>query len=263
MKQLLLKDYQTKADLLYSDFLQLQESIGEDLDLSNVDVDFLMLRMFKIFYNINPSDAKLLTDEQKELILGKLFDVLTQPRAELSTIINWKGIDYGLMNFDVMTAGELIDLDTLYLEKDLLSLTSIIYRPIISYNENGDYIIEEYKGFNNVFKDAGLNLIEGFSDWLNINLSEFKTGYPDIYKTNLNEDGEIEEEFEEYSEGISLGMSEKEAFVETYGPYMEFIYVITGGDLLRKGEVFKMNANDFMFSVDYLIKKNKIENMKK
>lgn len=49
-------------------------------------------------------------------------------------------------------------------------------------------------------------------------------------------------------------------FTDEYGAYMEMIYVLTGGDLLRKGECFNMEAYSFLFDVQYLLRKRKIEN---
>lgn len=49
-------------------------------------------------------------------------------------------------------------------------------------------------------------------------------------------------------------------FTEEYGAYMEMIYIMTGGNLLLKGDVFKMPAHSFLFDVQYLLRKRKIEN---
>ena len=50
MKDLKVKDYKTKADIKYSDFMEFRKSIPEDIDIEDVDVDFLTMRILKIFY---------------------------------------------------------------------------------------------------------------------------------------------------------------------------------------------------------------------
>ena len=80
--------------------------------------------------------------------------------------------------------------------------------------------------------------------------------YPFIYKQDeeLDDDGDGE---------ISLGMSEKDAFLAEYGAYTEIVYMIAQGDVLKTEEVFKMKAHKFLFWGEYLLKKRKIEDIKK
>ena len=48
-------------------------------------------------------------------------------------------------------------------------------------------------------------------------------------------------------------------FTDEYGAYMEMIYILLNGDLLRMEEVFKLEAHNFLFKVQYLIRKRSIE----
>lgn len=48
-------------------------------------------------------------------------------------------------------------------------------------------------------------------------------------------------------------------FSDHYGPYMEILYLITKGDLLRADEVFKKPADEIVFFGEYLLWKRKVE----
>lgn len=162
-KELIVKDYQTKADIKYSDFEQLTKSL-EGQNLEDIDPNFLTMRILKIFYNISPTEARKLKQEQVDLLVGKIGLILNQPKSELKTIIEMNGKQYGLIpKFVDITAGELIDLDELYREKNFIGLTSILYRPIIgNINKIGEYQIEEYTGYNDKFKNISLDIVEGY-----------------------------------------------------------------------------------------------------
>lgn len=58
-------------------------------------------------------------------------------------------------------------------------------------------------------------------------------------------------------------MSEKQSFTEYYGNYMELVYLVCSGDLLRMNEVFEKDAHEFIFIAEYLYRKRKIENKTK
>lgn len=161
-KEIILKDYQTRSDIKYSDFVSFIESVGGDVEA--VETDFITMRILKVFYNLGPKDARLLKQSQVELLITKILNVLQQPKGEMKNIIEMNGIKYGLIpNFSEVTMGELIDLDELYREKDFIKLTSILYRPIIGeINGVGEYNIEEYDGYDDKFKDITLDIIEGY-----------------------------------------------------------------------------------------------------
>ena len=79
--------------------------------------------------------------------------------------------------------------------------------------------------------------------------------YPHIYSTGIEDNNDEES-------NISLFQnSEKEDFTEDYGGYLELIYLITNGDLLKANSVYEMPAHEFLFYCQYLLRKRKIENM--
>lgn len=158
-KTLDIPDIQSLMDIKYKDFKKFQDILG----LQDGDSDeFIMYKMVDIFYGIKKDDARKLTPEQFELLVGKVTTAIAQP-TKLTTTFKYNGVTYGLIpNFEKITAGELIDLDTLFKEKNLIQLMSILYRPIVGeINNRGEYRIEEYKGFTNVFEDIPAYYVEG------------------------------------------------------------------------------------------------------
>lgn len=164
MKQIGVKDYQSKSDIKYADYLQLKKLIPNPEDLEHIDPDFLIQRMLKIFYNINPSDYRALKQEQVDLLMDKLNNVLNSSISPFKNIITLDGVQYGFIpKFEDITVGELIDLEDRFKEDDLISLASILYRPVKGLiNPLGEYEIEEYKGYDNRFANITLDLVEGF-----------------------------------------------------------------------------------------------------
>jgi len=156
-----LKDYKTKADMLFKDFDEFQSLIKEG---DNIDVKFLERRILKIFYGIDLKTMRKLSLHQIELLIAKINLVLTQPESKRLNIIQMDGIQYGFIpNFDDCTAGELIDMDDCLDNKDFISLTSIVYRPIIgNVNKKGEYKIAEYDGYNKLFERVNLEVVEGY-----------------------------------------------------------------------------------------------------
>lgn len=166
MKKIVLRDYQSKSDILFKDFQEfskIQEEMGID-DITSMDEQFLQNRLLKIFYNINPSDQRLLQQSQIELLVNKLLVVISQPKSEFKNIIIIGDKKYGFIpNFEKITSGELIDLDSYLLDKNYIGIISILYRPIIGdINKKGEYRIEEYKGDNSKeFEFLTLDIVEG------------------------------------------------------------------------------------------------------
>lgn len=48
-------------------------------------------------------------------------------------------------------------------------------------------------------------------------------------------------------------------FLDKYGAYVEMIYIISNGDMMKLNEVTAMPARQFLFLSEYLIEKRRIE----
>lgn len=156
------KELKSKRDIKFTDLLRLREVIDGVPD-EELDLEFLSFRILDIFYGIRRRDARMLKPEQIELLINN-FNTAMAEETSFNNVLIKDGIEYGFIpNFsEQLTAGELIDLDTLLKEKDYISILSILYRPIIgTFNGKGEYRIEEYKGYDDKFKDVSAFDVEG------------------------------------------------------------------------------------------------------
>ena len=60
----------------------------------------------------------------------------------------------------------------------------------------------------------------------------------------------------------TIGDEYRKEFAEMYGGYVELVYLLAGGDLLRYTEVMNMPTKDFLFFGNYLLHKKFVENIK-
>ena len=150
VKQLKVKDIKSMRDYTYTTFKSFME-------VSNIITDNdkeLGYKILDMFYDIKRKDAKLLSSEQYELLIKKVSDTFND-EIKLQNIIIMDGVTYGFIpKFDDITAGELIDLDSLLLEEKWIEIFSILYRPIIGeINKKGEYRIVEYTEYDDRFKN--------------------------------------------------------------------------------------------------------------
>lgn len=188
MKQLILKDYQSKADIVFSEFQEFTK-IQDEMDMNNItelDEQFLQNRLLKIFYNINPSDQRDLQQSQIELLVNKLLTILQGPKSKFKNIVVISDEKFGFIpDFEKITAGELIDMDAYLKDKNFVALTALLYRPLIGeINKKGEYRVEDYKGENiEKFKFVTLDVIEGYMEL-------FTTSYQILKATTLTHTGQ-------------------------------------------------------------------------
>lgn len=82
--------------------------------------------------------------------------------------------------------------------------------------------------------------------------------FPFIYKVS---ESNLEEEIMYTEDGIRLyDGNEYDMFIQEYGAYMEMIYILSNGDLMKMDIIFEMNAIDFLFRCEYLMRKKELEN---
>lgn len=167
IKDLYLKDYKTKTDIKYSDFIQFKALVPEGTKPEEVDVEFLTMRVLTIFYGIKPKDSRNLKQSQVTMLTEKVMKAINGPVSQLSKTIEMNGKIYGLIpNFKDITLGELIDMDKMYELERYAELTSILYRPIIGeINKHGEYEIEPYQGAHKEFSEITVDIVEGYMDF--------------------------------------------------------------------------------------------------
>lgn len=120
----------------YQKFLKIQKN--------NTDPYFLQCKMIEIFCHLDAKSVRLLklSDADRIVhILNGMFD----SKPELIRTFTMNNIEYGIVpDFDAISLGEYIDLDTYIGDWDnMLIAMNVLYRPV--KNKMGDrYIIKDY-----------------------------------------------------------------------------------------------------------------------
>lgn len=60
----------------------------------------------------------------------------------------------------------------------------------------------------------------------------------------------------------TIGDDYRQEFAEDYGGYVEVIYMICKGDILKVPDVMQMKLTDFLYWGEYLLRKKFVENIK-
>jgi hypothetical protein len=132
------------------------------------------------------------------------------------------------------TAGRFIDMETFIKDQDDEAFVKATIKPRLPWLK----IPEKVKAFA-----VALYMIES---------DELKQNYPWIYNPPS---------FPSSNE-MSTGTIEREAFAQTYGGYMEMVYLCANQQVLNFDKVFEMPTEKFLFLSEYLIRKRIVENLK-
>ena len=104
---------------------------------TNQDDQYLRLAMVSIFCDVSVEDIKKISSKDFIDISNQLTNVLKEtPRHLKRFIIN--GVEFGFIpNLENITAGEYIELDTLFKDEETyLEQMAVMYRPIVSKHKN-------------------------------------------------------------------------------------------------------------------------------
>ena len=120
----------------YQKFLKIQEN--------NDDVYFLQCKMIEIFCNLDAVSVRLLKVLDANRVMDILNDMLNST-PELIRTFKLGGIEYGIIpDFDDMSLGEYIDLDTYMGDWENMQIAmNVLYRPI-KEKLGEKYIIKDY-----------------------------------------------------------------------------------------------------------------------
>jgi hypothetical protein len=131
-------------EIPYSRYEKLEKFISE-----TKDEDLLVLGMLSIYYDITQERIRELSLDEIGVMVNHINNEIAKG-VKFHNIIKIDDITYGFIpNFEKITAGELIDLDTLLKDSNWVGIFSILYRPLIGRVDKwGNYEIEAYKEFN-------------------------------------------------------------------------------------------------------------------
>ena len=120
----------------YQKFLKIQKN--------NTDAYFLQCKMIEIFCNLDAKSVRLLKLSDADRIVH-ILNTMFDSKPELIRTFTMNNIQYGIVpDFDAISLGEYIDLDTYIGDWDnMLIAMNVLYRPV--KNKMGDkYIIKDY-----------------------------------------------------------------------------------------------------------------------
>ena len=179
----------------YQKFLKIQEN--------NDDVYFLQCKMIEIFCNLDAVSVRLLKVSDANRIMDILNDMLNSQPGLIRTF-KLGGIEYGLIpDFDDMSLGEYIDLDTYMGDWENMQIAmNVLYRPI-KERLGEKYIIKDYDvNTKEKLTEIPVDIVLGavfFLYNLGIDLSRTMLDYLDEYQKDSSMHSHL---FQENGDGI-------------------------------------------------------------
>ena len=143
----------TLSDITLGQWMRWQRLTKEE----DKDESVLSLFLVMIFCNIQSDDALKISSKDLKEISNNILEVLkSQPRNLYRFTTNGK--EFGrIPNFDIMTAGEYIDLDKYFDDPDNFDRAmAVLFRPITN-KQGANYLIEKYQG-SEVYREMMLNV---------------------------------------------------------------------------------------------------------
>ena len=145
-----------QSDILAKTYLEYEEYI-KSLDKDNYDNNDVLKNTVKIFYQLSDEQYNKLTYKTVTDLNQIIVNILKVPQSLVVKFKHNKKTYAINPNFDDLTFGEFVDLDT----DDVLKQISILYRPI-KHKLFKKYTIEPYK--------ADISIYEDMKEWLTLDI---------------------------------------------------------------------------------------------
>jgi|GEM_PF-6464220 len=146
---------ENKSEILLKDFLELIEY--KDL----VEEEFNK-KILELIYKIPKEQInKMIPKDYFELI--EAFNKAVQVESKFKQFIMIDNKEYGFIpKFEDLKAGDLIDLDNFLKDGDYINILAILYRPVISKDKKGRYLVDMKSEVNSeLFEDIDYETYEG------------------------------------------------------------------------------------------------------
>lgn len=189
-----------KSDILAKTYIE-YENYVRSLDKDNYDNNDILKNTVKIFYQLSDEQYNKLT-YQNVLDLNKIIENILKVPQSLVVKFRHNKKTYAINpNFDDITMGEYVDLDT----DDVLKQISILYRPI-KHKLGKKYTIEKYK--------ADISIYNDMKEWLTLDIYLGFIGFflkinQDLLRDTLNyltEDQDLSPEQKKTLQSNGLGI---------------------------------------------------------
>lgn len=138
----------------------------------------------------------------------------------------------------------------------------------------GDFIdLQEYAKALSVESEDSINIIEKFYLLLMDRMPSTEKECFEIVEEYAKQIEQVKEDFEwifnppplpstTESNLNTTGDEYRKEFATIYGGWVELVYLISRGDVLRHSEIMEMKCQDFLFWGNYLLHKKFVENIK-
>jgi hypothetical protein len=234
-----------KRDLRYVDFLKLWEYMKTVTDVES-QTEELTTELREIFFkSTSPSEQQL-----EELRLAIETDA---PEQLKDNVVKVKGVTYDV-NVDIskLTWGEFISLETSLEEDDTLAFLKHAFKRrhtwIDKFRKFVGFEVEELQ-----MEDISLALAQEV-------LHKYKQASKDekAYHTWTFDPPPMPVKIKEETQGDIY----RKEFADHYGGYIELTYLVSNGNVLIWDDISKLPATEVLFKGEYLLRKNKVENIK-
>ena len=217
----------------------------EILQREDIDDEGKIYRVIKVFTGMRFNDIKKLDVSDYEIIVNQI-NLALNTDVSFNNTFEINGVEYGcLPDIEKMSAGEYIDLrSNLSAPEFINKVIAILFRPIVSRDEYGDYEVEEYtanKKYADIMNQTPMNIVNGVTDFILPFIKNITEMYVGIY-------------------GDGVGGSEKKAvsYFEKWGWYVS-LDRLAGGDPLKIEAVTELPVHAFHIALEHSLDRQKYE----
>lgn len=204
MKELKFTIPTSLSEITLGNYMVIQDLIEQDLT-----EDQLATKVVGTLCGLTDREVRLIPKNDFEHAYTTCIKTLHQ-KSRLIHITEIDGVEYGLIpNFDKMTFGEYIDLDTFIQKREYLpNAMSVLFRKIKN-KSGGRYNIEDYTGDEDadIMKDITMDVVNGVLVFFYHLGKELLKTIPHFLQEQAEKDTMLKQTLEKNGDGINQSMA--------------------------------------------------------